>query len=111
MTKPKQQRGLSRPPKPETTTMDRKLEAFVSGAEGYELSPAEVDQSGQSKAEVRPWESARSDVKKQLLVWLPEETKEKLKWVAERTPHSQQQIARDAIQEAVNREVERLLKG
>lgn len=57
-----------------------------------------------------PWNApeVRDDVKKQMLLWLPERTKIKLSWLASRTPLSQQQIAREAVEEAIERELKKM---
>lgn len=73
---------------------------------------------GGAKTETRaagpyPWQASgvRSDVIVGFNLRLPEPLKLKLAWIAERTPQSQQQIVREAVEQAVEAKIRELTGG
>jgi hypothetical protein len=76
------------------------LDAFAAGA-GKKSTKAE---------ECYPWEDprVRDDVKKNLLVRMPEPLYMKLKYIAENTPYSMNSFILEKITEKIEEEIDRL---
>ena len=83
------------------------LEAFIKGAD-------EKTTAGKSskKSELLPWEiqGVRNDVIKVYNLRLPEPYLLKLKYISEHTPGSMQKFCMQVMKEAIDSEIERLLK-
>lgn len=112
-------RGFRRPP-----ASVKEVESFISGAERRSPPAVEVAQPPPQQhvpqvpqippaeevveEEALPWEDprVREDVLKPFNLRPPEPLWLKLKWLSERGPRSMHRIALEAVQEAVEREVE-----
>ncbi len=79
---------------------DTDLDKFAAG----------VGRHNSKKEEVYPWEEPhiREDVKKNLLLRIPEPLYMKLKYIAEHTPYSMNSFILDRLTEEIEEEVTRL---
>lgn len=92
--------GLSRPPKTAGANQDFMTESFIQGAE-----------SKASESNGRyPWEdpTLRRDVLKTFNIRLTEPAKAKLQWLSENTPKSMHQIAIEAVESEIDRQIQEL---
>ena len=83
------------------------LEAFISGAEEKTIAPSVSPQPV-----IYPWEEAgiREDVTKVYNLRLSEPYLLKLKYIAEYTPNSMQKFCLNVLEEAIDKEIDRLTK-
>ena len=90
--------GLSRRPKPATQGHDLLADSFIDGAE----SKAPASTTGRF-----PWEdpALRRDVLKTFNIRLSEPVKAKLQWLSENTPKSMHQIAIEAVESEIDRQI------
>jgi hypothetical protein len=83
------------------------LEAFIKGAD-----EKTVERKRPKKSELLPWEiqGVRSDVIKVYNLRLPEPYLLKLKYISDHTPDSMQKFCMKIMKEAIDSEIDRLLK-
>jgi len=76
------------------------LDQFAAGAGKY----------GSNKEEVYPWEEShiREDVKKNLLLRIPEPLYMKLKYIADHTPYSMNSFILERLTEQIEHEISRM---
>lgn len=93
----------SRPP----AKQKQNLDAFIAGAES-KLTDRDIKDIG----EILPWEEqgVRADVTKVYNLRLSEPYLLKLKYIAEHTPNSMQKFCLKVMQDAIDFEIEKLIK-
>ena len=91
----------SRPPAKQKPDLD----AFISGAE-------EKTSTQSAQKVIYPWQEAgiREDVTKVYNLRLSEPYLLKLKYIAEHTPDSMQKFCLNVLEEAIDKEIDRLIK-
>lgn len=92
----KQRAGLRRPP------MQQDTDDFISGAK--------TETRASESADGYPWQAphVRQDMIVGFNLRLPEPLKLKLAWVSEQTRKSQQLIVREALEQALNAEIDEI---
>lgn len=87
--------ALSRPPRPESRPVEEPSQAFIDEAEN------------KASTEDYPWNQpgVRTDMVKLFNLRLSEPTKLKLQWLAERSPKSMHQIALEAVETEIDRQI------
>lgn len=95
--------SLSRPPLQSMQQKDdARAQAFIQGAEKRQLL------APQQQEQPYPWENPdlREDVVKTFNVRLPEPTKAKLQWLAQQGPRSMHQIVLEAVEAAIEEQIQ-----
>lgn len=87
--------ALSRPPRPEIPAVEGQSQAFIDEAEN------------KASAADYPWNQpgVRADMVKLFNLRLSEPAKLKLQWLAERSPKSMHQIALEAVETEIDRQI------
>lgn len=100
--------ALSRPPSrlEQQSPDDAKAQAFIQGAE------QDADAVPEPLRQRYPWEDPklRQDVTRTFNLRLSEPLKVKLKWLSQQGPKSMHQIALEAVEETVERQIAELLR-